>query len=238
MAHFRLIILFLIIISFKNTPLSGQTTVFEKEVTDNLFNKEKGPNLKKFNHFYMNFGGMAMDNDGARVLYHASTAFSAGYRHKRKLLRFYSLGFDISIQHYKYRLKQENEKTFPDPILHDREKIMVTNSTLELYHRVTLGKTGNAMGFFIDTGVYGSWNFGRRHWFRNTFENTDATYEMQIVENRRLKYINPFVYGAKTRIGYNKFAVYGSYQLSDITDDGYPLPGLPPLSVGVELSFY
>ena len=217
----------------------AQEAVLEREVTEDMFNKEKGPNLKKFDHLYVAGSTYITNSDEVEVKPVLSNDFVLGYRYKYKLLSFYNIGFDISYHHLNYNLKQNDDKVVPNSITHDKEVINFNAFDLELYQRFQLGKTGNMIGFFIDMGGYVGWVFGARHIIHDEVSGEDPyNAALRITKHKDLDYTKNLDYGYKVRIGYNNIGICGSYRIADFFDDSFGYPELPRLSVGIELGLH
>lgn len=217
----------------------AQKAVLEREVTEEMFNKEKGPNLKKFDHLYI-AGSTYITNGGeVEVKPVLSNNFTFGYRYKYKLLNFYNIGFDISYHHLNFNLKQNDDKVVPNSITHDKEIINFNAFDLELYQRFKLGKTGNMIGFFIDMGGYVGWVFGAKHIIQDEVSGEDPyNAALRITKHKDLDYTKNLHYGLKGRIGYNNIGICGCYRIADLFDDSFGYPELPRLSIGVELGLH
>lgn len=233
--------LFLCIIIFNlMVGVSAQKAILEKEVTDEIFNKEKGPNLKKFDHLYLlaNFF-INTTSDEVETKPFLSGKFGLGYRYKYKLLSFYNIGFDISYKRLNFNLKQSEDKVVPNDILHDKERLAMNNFDLELYQRFQIGKTGNMIGFFIDMGAYVGYVYGAKHVTKDEIEDDDLyKAELRKVINKKLNYTENLTYGVKARVGYNRFSLSGTYRFADLFISSYDFPELPRFTVGLQIGLH
>lgn len=229
----------LLIFVFLTTMTYGQKSLLEREVTDDLFNKEKGPNLKKYDHLYIQGSSYVNLSDEVAVKEILSNDFGFGYRYKYKLLSFYNIGFDISYHYKNFNLHQNEEKVVPNSITHDKEIISLNDLDLELYQRIQIGKTGNMIGFFVDMGAFVGWTFGSRHITKDEIPEDDPyNAGLRKMKHKDLDYTESLNYGLKGRIGYNNIAVCGSYRLADLFKASYNYPELPRLYVGIELGLH
>ncbi len=217
----------------------AQEAVLERDVTEEMFNKDKGPNLKKYDHLYIAISAYIGGDDEVKIKPVVSNEFTFGYRYKYKLFNFYNIGFDISYHHLNFNLKQNDDKVVPNPINHDKENISFNAFDLELYQRFQLGKTGNMIGFFVDMGGYVGWVFGARHIIQDEVSGEDPyNAALRITRYRELDYTNNIHYGLKARIGYNNIGICGCYRIADLFDDSFEYPELPRFSIGVELGLH
>lgn len=217
----------------------AQNILLEKEVTDEVFNKQKGPNLKKFDHLYV-VGNFYFDTgDEVEVKPILSNDFGFGYRYKYKLLSFYSVGFNLSFHRLNFNLPQEDGKRILNDIENDKERLVFTELDLELYQRFQIGKTGNMIGFFVDMGAYGGWIIGSRNIIRDEISGNE-TYpaNVRVVRYKNLDYTENLAYGLKVRIGYNNIAISGKYRLSDLFKSDYNITELPHFAVGLEIGLH
>lgn len=214
----------------------SQTVVMHQDVNDTVI-PTQGPNLKNFTHFYMGYGLIAgqSEGNGSPINYGSSNNFVLGYRYKYKICNIYSIGLDISLNTYAFNLKQDSSKTFPNKVIHDKEKLNLTNIGLGFYNRINYGRRGNLIGKFIDLGAYADWTAGANNYTRDKMPNGN------IVKTTitKLNYIELFNYGLMGRIGFNRYVFYGTYRLSDIFKSSYPsYSELPRITIGFQVGFH
>ncbi len=216
----------------------SQQILFHKDVKDTTMGKV-GPNLKNFHHFYIGFGFIGGDNNGAGndIVLGKSTNFVFGYRYKLKICKHYAIGYDLAFNSYTFALEQKKGKIFPDTILHNKkETFSYYNVGLSPYMRFNYGRRGNSIGKFIDLGAYGDWTYTARTFAKDKVENGNIVK----ITTSNLKYINSFNYGALVRIGFNRWVIFGSYRLSDIfkTSDTYNFSELPRTTLGLQVGIH
>ena len=147
---------YLLTIIFWGIGLSGfaQKILLEQDVNADSIRPVKGPNLKHYSHYYLGYGLVASPGSaGSEIRYGMSSDITLGYRYKRKLSQFYSIGMDISYHLTTYRLKQNSTKRLPNDSLHDKEQLIFHNVGFGIYNRFNYGKRGNYIGNFIDIGA-------------------------------------------------------------------------------------
>lgn len=217
----------------------GQETVLEKEVTDKTFNKEQGPNLKKFDHLYVFANAYIEGTDEVEIRHLLSNSFGLGYRYKYKVLSFYNIGFDLGYEMMNYNLKQNDTKEVPNSTTHEKERITFHELDLELYQRFQIGKTGNMIGFFIDLGAFAGLVYGARHIYQDELTEEDPyKAEIRIVKNKKLDYTENLIYGLRGRFGYNNVAICGTYRIADLFKEPYGFKELPRFSIGVQFGLH
>jgi len=239
------IILLITVVVYSQLLFSQETLVHDDVAGDTII-PERGQNLKKYSHFYYNVGWYAGDSEGygAEIKYGKSFNTSFGFRYKRKLAKFYSIGYDFNYTYAVYSIKQDSLKIFPNPTIHGRENLVYNNLGLELYNRFSFGKRGNYIKYYLDFGVYGTYGVSNYIKQVDKFESPNAENAKKIKSKQQnLTFIYPYNYGIRARIGYNKFAITGTYRLSNLFKDNYEgtvyyYPELPRYSIGIEVSFF
>ncbi len=221
---------------------SGQEIVLEKNV-DEQYKGTHGPNMRHYGHLYIG-GGIIPDFDeetGSEIKFWRSGQFLIGYRYKLKMLNFYAVGADLNYRYTKYFIDDDEANPFdpnnPLTFFEGEKKHFLENHGigLELYQRINIGKRGNSLGFYIDTGFRGQWNISDIEKAVFIIDDEASPAGKSRIKNRRLRYTEPFSYGPSARIGYNKFSLYGYYRLSDYFDTGdFSIPELPRLTVGLQ----
>lgn len=166
------------------------------------------------------------------VYYGNSESFAFGMRFKGNICKWYSLGANLEIGATWYGLANFNkqEKYF-------RQNMRVSSLQLEFYQRFRLcAGTLSGYGIFVDTGIYGGWNF------YNRFKAVGHEGKTTIVETTpQVGYIRDFDYGVRLGFGVGIVAVYAKYRISDLIYNpsvagGNKLPELPKLQVGLQLT--
>lgn len=225
---------------FIGTTLSAQTVTYDNIQDKDDSYKTYGPNQKHFSHFYVGFGMFADKAEtGADVNYGKTNSFQLGMRYKFRLNKTFALGYDFSWSKHSFNLNQNDVKILPNNILNDNEKIVFNNLGLELFYRLNFGTSDAKMGTFIDMGAYGNWAYRNKHVTMNNFDDDDGLlYERRIVTNRGLKYTQPFNYGVRGRIGYNRYVLMGEYRLSSQFKDEYNLPELPKFQLSLQIGIH
>lgn len=225
---------------FAGTALYSQSFTYDNTRDEDDSYMTYGPNQKNFTHFYLGFGMFANKGEtGAAVNYGKTNSFQIGMRYKLRLNNTFALGYDVSWLKYSFNLKQNDEKTLPNDILNDNEKLVFNNLGLELFYRISFGTSDTKMGTFVDMGAYGNWAYRNKHVTMNNFDNEiGLLYERRIVTNRRLKYTQPFNYGVRGRIGMNRYVLMGEYRLSSLFKDEYDLPELPKFQLTLQIGIH
>jgi len=233
---------FFVILLF--TVLHSVTSFSQKIVLDNepeeLYEEVKGPGGKNYIHPYVALG-VIPDYDelaGAKINGFLSNEYVFGVRYKRKIFSFYQAGVDISGRFLQYRI--EDEEGVPDPLnplsehWNRGKQILRTNSMgLELYNRLRAGK-GNNLGYYIDIGIRGDWNYINKQVIRSSYDIDENPYGKVKTVNRKLAFMKKTALYVTGRAGIKKVILYGSYRFTDIFNDKYPIPELPPMVFGVQ----
>lgn len=195
---------------------------------------QRGPNLKNHVQVYFHFGFVAgSDKPGARIIYGSSTDLAFGIRKRHKISPLYSIGFEAEFERLSYKLKQTNEKFFPDTILNYSQSLRNFSLGLGVFNRFNFDPhRGNFLGTYLDLGIMGGWDFGYYEYTRNKLPN--GTKEAKSISN--LSYVNNLDAKVCARMGFSHGSIYTSYRLTKLFKTSYNYPDLPRLVVGVELS--
>ena len=231
----------------------AQQVVLAQDVAKDSVQRNFGPNRRHFTHLFVGYGLVAGASEaGSEIKYLNSHEWQFGFRYKFKVSNFYALGLEATLNPQTYYLKQTPEKTLPNFIQHDVEKLKFTNAGLGFYNRFNFGKRGNYIGNFLDLGIYGNWMPVKAHIYQDDdlfglVGSLSGVKNVKVRENG-LKYVEDFNYGVLARLGFNRYVFYGSYRLSNLFGgyavlDGYGnnlfgFAELPRLTVGFQLSFH
>lgn len=243
-------ILISVFLAFSFGIIFSQEVILDMDVEEQ-YKGTKGPNMRHYGHLYIG-AGMVADFDeepGTLIKWWRSGQFLFGYRYKLKLASFYALGIDLrfSSMQYFFEGREENVYDMKNPLTYNRDRdrhYLMNNSVgLEFYQRINIGKRGNTLGKYLDTGIWGQWNFSNVEDILIKSNEDDVFSKRVRIKNRQLTYIDPFSYGVTARIGIDKFVVFGNYRLSDLfkdwISDSFPLvdiPEVPRFSAGLQLA--
>jgi hypothetical protein len=147
------------------------------------------------------------------------------------------MGLSLEFGWETFRIEQNNQKTFPSAEIHKKEFLSTTNLGLEYFNRFLITQRENSLGIWIDVGIYGNINLGSRHVIKDKAEPTENVRYRKII-NKGLKYVDPWEYGLKGRLGYKRYAVIGTYRISDWMSGSIPTQEPPRLALGFELGLY
>lgn len=221
----------------------------EKDV-EKQYTGTKGPNMRHYGHFYIG-AGMVADYDeeeGTAIEWWRSGQFLFGYRYKLKLLSFYAIGLDLNYKYTQYFFEGITSNPFQEenPLTHelrrDRHYLANNGIGLEFYHRINIGRRGNSLGNYLDTGIRGQWNMADVEDIIIKSDDKDDPYMRTHIINRRLNYVEPFSWGLTARIGIKKVIVYANYRLSDHFNDrlnetiAIDIPEVPRLTAGIQFA--
>lgn len=243
-------ILFSFLLLYSLSSIFSQDVLLDMDV-EGQYKGTKGPNMRHYGHLYIGAGIVADfdEEPGTLIKWWRSGQFLFGYRYKLKLASFYALGIDArfsSIQYF-FEDREENVYDMMNPLTYNRDRdrhyLMNNGMGLEFYQRINIGKRGNTLGKYLDTGIWGQWNFSNLEDILIRTDEDDVFSRRVRIKNRQLTYIEPFSYGLTARIGINKFIVFGNYRLSDLfksrISDSFPvvdIPEVPRFSAGLQLA--
>ncbi|MCX6290924.1 MAG: hypothetical protein NT126_04095 [Bacteroidetes bacterium] len=226
-------ILFLL---FSLKTASGQTVLLSVDRERDSIPPERGPNLKKFSHLFLNAGFVAgPDNPGARIIYGTSVEFGAGARKKYKLSPLYSMGWEIGMNGKIFKQKQSEGKIFPDTILNRVERMEFSSVYISFFNRINFDvHRGNFMGTFLDIGIRGHINVLVTHLTKNDLpDGSKITSAMTNLPYTRDLFSDVFV-----RVGKNHFSLYASYRTSGMLRTVYHYPEPPAFTIGMDAGVF
>ncbi|MEW6470252.1 MAG: hypothetical protein AB1458_15155 [Bacteroidota bacterium] len=217
----------------------AQIILLHEDVKSDSVVSRFGPNRT---HYIQSFYGSGFilgpsDSAGAEIKPWKSWYLNYGLRYKLKLGGYYALGLDVYYQFVSYRIKQSPEKVLPDTILHEKEKLNLHNISGAFFNRINFSKRGDIIGNYFDFGVYGDYVAASTHVYRDQNAAGSAS-DKTTIKKHGLAYISRHNYGVFARIGWNNFAFWGQYRLSNMFDKSYPVnyPELPRIFIGFEFS--
>ncbi|MCF8296909.1 MAG: hypothetical protein K9J13_05120 [Saprospiraceae bacterium] len=225
------------IIALLITVLSfAQDTIFKQDVSSTCKISNRGPNRQNFYHFYMGYGFILGEADGAgsEINQGSSGSFDMGVRYKLKICNHYAIGYQINYNTDTYVIKQNGSKTFTDTIQHDKERFATQNLGIGVYNRFNFGRRGNYVGNFLDIGAYADWRFSAQHFMKDELPNGNIVR----TSVNGLNFMNDGNYGAYAQIGYNRYVLYAKYRLSDMFNNSVQYSELPRLTVGFQIGFH
>jgi hypothetical protein len=240
----QLLILSLLILPF---TVYSQTVILHEDVSKlDVKMPTNGPNFKHFHQLYLNYSFLIPLDDANEIEtdFWRSYIFVVGWRYKRKLTNWFSLGTGLSYSNEIHYIKQGTNKQIPNTIVHDKEKLKFNNAGIEVYMRFNFGKRGNVIGKFIDLGAYGEYAFSVKHFYQDNYDKSQPPYYSgtKKVNETNLGYVNKVNYGLRARIGVNRWVITASYRLSNLlTDDYRAIFGeyaFSKLSVGLEIGLH
>lgn len=227
-----------IIITLLSLPVvSAQTILLERDINESVYLKKKGPNKKQFFHLYYDYTWYIPD--GGSAIYDLEYSFRNffGARNYYRLANNYIMGVNFEFGWESFRIEQSNQKIFPAAGTHKKEFLSTTNLGLEYFNRILITQRETSLGIWIDAGIYGNLNLGSRHVIKDKAAATDQVRYVKTI-NKGLKYLNPWEYGLKTRLGYKRYALAGTYRLSDWINSSNSSFEPPRLTIGFELGLY
>lgn len=228
-------ILVLVFIFTLSIGLNAQRVLSSQNLAVDTIPSEKGPNKKKFSHFYLGLGTFIGNEEaGVEVNPLLSREFEFGYRTKRALNRHLAWGLDFSFRSQTFGIVQNSSKMFPNNIQHDKESLILANANLGMYTRISFGKVGNYIGKFMDLGVEGIVPMSGKLYMKNEMPNGNIVK----TEVSKLTYLNPYNYGAYVRFGFTRYAIWGKYRLSDMFTEDSGYPELSRISAGIQIGFH
>jgi hypothetical protein len=158
-----------------------------------------------------------------------------GIRYKRKLNNTFAIGSDLSYKLFTIGLKQDENKTTPDTLINDRQRISANNLSLGGYFRINFNPKRRAyqLGTFIDLGATADWVF-----FYNEFSRNKLPDGSILETNRfRLNTFNPITYYGTVRVGRNLTSLIMYYRINDWYKGDQNLAEPSRLFIGLQFGF-
>ncbi|MCB0802906.1 MAG: hypothetical protein KDB74_07390 [Flavobacteriales bacterium] len=231
---------FLLLFLSCSTLLLSQNEIVrqDQEKYEDLILKKRGPNLDYYGHLYFGYGFLIGDseNDSAQIKSGKSSSFSLGWLSKKRINKWYEIGFDVSYYYSSFHIQQDSFKIVPNNQLHKKEKMVFNNIQLIPFQRFKLRNKYHSTGIFIDLGGFAGYNYRIKH---QTVERNQAPGAGRTkTVNQKLSYTEDFSYGAIARLGFNRFVFYGRYRFSNLFHSSSNLPELPRFDVGLTIGIH
>jgi len=242
------------IICLFTVNLFSQTELLSEEVNSETFKQDNyGKNNKSYTHWYLGFD-FFVPTDATKEFkseYGKSHNFNIGYRYKFKITNWLAFGADLDYifaKHYlNYPLFLDSVDNLADKT-YGNQKLKINYIGGDIYMRLNFGRRGNSIGKFVDIAAFGLYNFDAKHIIINKLDNINSFRAKNVKTiNSNLNYLEVINYGARLRLGYDRYVVTVSYSLSDIfttefkndvNDWEKPRLDLPKLSVGFQLGLH
>ena len=230
MERFQIVrrILILILLNLLHPNVSAQELIFEKRPDTIQVHPNYGPNHKHFVHPFI--------SSSVKTNQILAGQLSLGFRYKLKFSRPFSVVSEVGLSSDLFRLSKKAGLYIPDSISHLSQSVKSSGFFGGLYIRTRLGQKGDYLGNFIDIGLSGGVNFlNKLITSDTTISGTPGSLVSERTSRTNFKNINPLLYSACIRIGFDKFSLIASYRLSQLlkTTIGKDLPAL---QVGLEIS--
>ena len=233
--RFKLSALFLLIVS----AVAAQDIHVKVDTTQQI--PTIGPNRRFYLDYNIGAGFITGPEQRGAAINWWSSSLSYSIRGKLKLWSWDALVGDISYRYDRYSIDQKQPKRLPiDPLVHQRERISVSNLSFSLCNRISLGKHGNVLGRYIDAGVYADWAFRATNVYLDQYYDSNSPAGRARIKSKlsRLNYIEPLNYGIVVRAGSNNSALFGMWRMNELiknsVDRNYP--DLPQLIIGIQVS--
>ena len=243
MKQFTFLLLFFLII-FSAT--AQRTLISEDVASYDLTPPRNGPNCRHYSHIYFDFAFYTPNpfEEQIQIKYGLSYSYTTGYRYKLKLAEWFAIGGDLKHNtmnvNFKNTFKPFSEKI---DIEHKSDRMRLSSIGTELYLRLNFGKRGNTIGKFIDIAGYANLIYLSKHVYTKNYTPPNiyqATKEKVI--NYNLAYITPYFYGAKLRLGINRYVISFDYRISEIFSQTFMTETgnseLPKFTIGLQIGLF
>lgn len=186
---------------------------------------------------FIGFGFVTGGNTGAAIKYGNSREVIMGFGGGHKFCKWDGLGFDVYYKSTDFYLAQNANKTFPDTLKHNAQKVSLQNFGGLIYDRIIFA-SGYHGQLSLDLGFYFDWTFNLRE---VTWDNIPGTDLFSATTSKSITYLscaNPANYGVTARLVFLRgLTVYFNYRLSNAlsfsTAPANYSPTLPPFVIGI-----
>ena len=232
-------ILFIVIFLTATPCLFGQKILLEEDIKNDYTELLNGRDRSSFGHWFLEYGFIVgkPEGEGIDAKRNTSHTFATGYRYRYKIANFYAMGFELNYTYMTYHLKQTESKTIPTADLHKKEAFILNNFGVEYFNRINFGERGERIGHYIDVGLYLNWAFRIKHYTKDKNDNNEPNAKIIEVIHTNLNYTQPINYGAKARLGFNRYSVSVSYRTTDLFNERFDAE-LPRFIVGLQIGLH
>lgn len=218
--------------------VNAQEILLEKDMNESVYVKKKGPSKDHFFHLYYDMASYLNSSQKGDV-YDGLKSIRTyiGLRSYYKLTNSYIMGYEVEFGWEDFHIRQRNDKIFPATGTHTKEVLNTSNVGLAYFNRILFTQRESSLGFWFDAGAYGNLSLSSRHVTKDKAPSTDDVRYHKTVD-KGLKYLNPWEYGLKGRLGYKRYAATLTYRLSEWVNGDIVANEPPRISLGLELGLY
>lgn len=222
-------------------PAPANFELYDYNLALDTFENNIGPNKAKFGYTYLGFGGPLGPVEGDyKSAIIPSTNFQLGMIGKLKINNILAIAGYIQYDRSAFLMAQNDDKAFPDSTQYDKQKFAFHSLQTAPFIRINfdpiLGrKRGNYLGDYIDFGPYIGYSFAVRQVTK--FVDESSGEKLRVVK-RNMDYLDRLNYGWSARLGFNHFAFYGTYRLSNWVDQEKYKFTFPRYSLGIHFCFF
>jgi len=235
----KVIIIMFVIIT--NNLIAQNVLLTQYPMEDTIIPKY-GQNLKNFGLVFINYELYVdnFSNNSSKIKHGSSYSLTCGYKYKRKVSNFWSLGYEVFLKNSTFNIVQNNDKIFPTSTKFKNERLSVGGIGIGLYTRFNFDRRGNKIGKYIELGGYASWNYANNHFMKYKTVVADSSNAKIIrITETNLNYFQKYEYGIKATLGSNHLSINATYRLSDlIIKKLYFYPEVPKISIGFGIGVY
>jgi len=232
----KLNILIALCLIFSNIYSYSQTNIFNMKVDLEPEKPKFGINHAYFNHFYLGLHfNTNLNNNNAENYSLRSPKFYLGWKNIVKINNFLAINADIEIANNRLCVKQDNNKTIPDTLIWDKQRLIQQQLSSSFHFRINFNKRrGSYMGHYIDLGFRGTWNFTNSHFTKSKY-NDDTIAKLW---RRNPAFFETFNYGPSIKLGIKRYVFSAHYNLLGTIDNNYFTNDFTTLSLGIEIGLH
>jgi hypothetical protein len=191
-----------------------------------------GPEQQHYAHYFIRYGMATPTASGLEEKPAFGGTWAAGFTYKLKIIDVWDIGLDLAYENEWHRLRSSNQlRSLGNTlIVEDLTRTYQNNIMGGVFTRFYFSKNrNNDFGTYLDIGAYYSWVAGYGIIDKKNDEN-----ERVFVRTKKPSYLHNRNYGVYMRMGYNQFALFARYNMTDIfNDDSFDIT---PLSIGLQMN--
>jgi hypothetical protein len=216
------------VITFLGWPvLTGQSLIFEKNVSPYPEHPDFGPNRRHFIHPVLQLNtGVPPTIQKNQTPAYLSAGAAGGFRYKLKISPLLAIGADCGISYDHWRKSPAGSTGQPDSVILTRQSLRTFGAYTSGFLRIKTQKSGDYLGRFVDIGISGNFPLlANLVTHESGGSNNAFPINSDIIRRQRISGLTFCELGGFMRVGNNKASLIVIYRQSQI---------LPCLFVGLE----
>jgi hypothetical protein len=230
------IVILVICLHLAGTLTQAQEIIIDEQVDNSAYENQRGPNLKKHRYFFLNTRFLIPGTQNQiQIDPGNSWEWGFGFRHTRKLVKHFSVGYTVDYNRLNARITQHAGKNVPNAYQHDKENLAYNYLGADIYQRLTIGNWGNRLGLIVDAGIYGQWMYKSIHVIRDKTPPVGYEASRSVFKHVNPGYNLPYAYGLRFRAGFDRYVLTSGWRLSRVFEENRGFGDLPVWTFGFEI---